>query len=111
MQCDKLFSVESGLHYHINSVHDKNKKYKCKTCEKQFASRHGQREHTLYRRYEFTWNQIFASSNGPKMSFLAISGSEPLKLPKSTFLGPFEITEIWFHVKLENVRHFNKVKP
>ena len=77
----------------------------------------------FYRHSDFTWNQVFANSNGPKMSFLAIlkvlnfdftqfeqlsspkftkiQSSESPKLPKMTFFGPFEFTKIWFHVKSE----------
>ena len=79
---------------------------------------------------DFTWNQILASLNGPKMSFLAIievlnfvfskfgqlpshkfakiQSSEFLKLQQITFLDRWISRKIWVALKLSN---FDKVKP
>ena len=78
---------------------------------------------SFYQHSDFTWNQILANWNGPKMSFIAISEtlnfdfskfeqlSSPkftknskfrvAKIPKNDIFGQFELPKIWFHVKLE----------
>ena len=35
---------------------------------------------SFYRHSDFTWNQIFANSNGPKISFLAILETQNVEL-------------------------------
>ena len=77
---------------------------------------------SFYRHSGFTSNQILVNSNGPKMSFVAISetlnfeflvnleleGCSNLlksklrtsKIAKND-IGPFEFAKIWFHVKSE----------
>ena len=67
---------------------------------------------SFYRLSNFTWNTVFANSNGPKMSFLAILGlkscSNSLKskfrtseMVKINIFGMFEFPKMWFQVKLE----------
>ena len=72
----------------------------------------------LYRHSNFTWNQIWANTNGSKMTFLAIlellsiwetfksiihqnSNFWVSKTAKNGIFGPFVFAQIWFRVKLE----------
>ena len=35
-QCEKVFRAESSLKKHIESIHDRNKPFKCKHCDEIF---------------------------------------------------------------------------